>query len=105
MKKFILFYLFTWNLLVSGQSLITPFEKSGGRETATYFECINFYKELDKTSSKITIKKTGISDAGYPYHIILYSNDEKFDPVQWHRQNKIVILIINGIHAGEPDGV
>jgi hypothetical protein len=105
MKIFILFFLFTAPELALSQSLTTPFEKSGGRETATYFECIDFYKQFDKTSSKISIKKTGLSDAGYPYHIILYSNDEKFDPEQWHRQNKIVILVINGIHPGEPDGV
>jgi len=101
----ILFYLFLWPVFVSGQSPITPFEKSGGRETATYFDCIDFYKMLDKSSSKITIKKMGLSDAGYPYHIILYSNDGKFEPAQWRRQNKVVILIINGIHPGEPDGV
>ena len=105
MIKLIFCFLFTGPLSVCAQSLITTFEKSGGRETATYFECIDFYQRLDKISSKISIKRMGWSDAGYPYHIILYSNDEKFDPVQWHRQNKIVILIINGIHPGEPDGV
>src|SRR5882724_3837550 len=105
MIKFIFCFLFAGPLFVCAQSLVTPFEKSRGKETATYFECISFYKQLDKTASKISIKKTGLSDAGYPYDVILYSNDERFDPVQWHRQNKIVILVINGIHPGEPDGI
>jgi hypothetical protein len=105
MKKIFLPVSFILPMLSLAQSLITPFEKSGGKETATYFECINFYKQLDKASSKISIKETGLSDAGYPYHLVLFSNDGKFDPLQWHKQNKIVILIINGIHPGEPDGV
>ena len=105
MKKIFLLVSFILPVLSFAQSFITPFEKSGGKETATYFECINFYKQLDKASSKISIRETGLSDAGYPYHLILYSNDGKSDPEQWHKQNKIVILIINGIHPGEPDGV
>ncbi len=90
---------------LTAQKLLTPFERSNGTETATYFECINFYKQLDKASTKISIKEIGMSDAGYPEQVVLYSNDGKFEPAVWHRQNKIVILINNGIHPGEPDGV
>ena len=105
MRKIILFYLLICPVLIFSQSLITPFEKSDGKETATYAECIEFYKQLDKLSPKISIREIGMSDAGYPYHLVLYSNDGTADPKQWHRQNKIVILVINDIHPGEPDGV
>ena len=47
----------------------------------------------------------GPTDAGYPLHVVLISNDGNFDPGGWHKQNKVVILIINGIHPGEPDGI
>jgi hypothetical protein len=47
----------------------------------------------------------GMSDAGYPLHLVMVSNDGKFDAAQWHKQNKAVILINNGIHPGEPDGI
>ncbi|HMH22140.1 MAG TPA: M14 family metallopeptidase [Puia sp.] len=87
------------------QSVTTPFEQSAGSRTATYAECIAFYQQLDKVCDRILIQEKGTSDAGYPYHVVLYSNDGKFDPGQWHRQQKIVILINNGIHPGEPDGV
>ena len=91
---------------VSGnESLLTPFERSEGRQTATYFECIDFYKQLDKASPQLSIREMGMSDAGYPYHVVLYSNDGQSDPAVWHRQHKIVLLINNGIHPGEPDGV
>jgi hypothetical protein len=92
-------------LVSEAQNRITPFEQSQGLQTTTYFQCIDFYTHLAKTSQKMSIKQMGMSDAGYPYHIILYSNDGKFDPAEWHLQNKIVLLILNGIHPGEPDGV
>jgi len=87
------------------QSLPTPFEQSEGRRTATWFECIDFYKQLDKQSALLSIKEMGMSDAGYPYHVVLYSNDGVTDPAVWHKKGKVVFLINNGIHPGEPDGI
>lgn len=81
------------------------FEKTNGLESATYFEAIDWYKNLDKVSSKVLVKVMGMSDAGYPLHLVMVSNDGKFDAAQWHKQNKAVILINNGIHPGEPDGI
>src|SRR5687767_1743717 len=84
---------------------ITPFEKSNGQETATYFEVIDFYKKLDRAHGKVLMKEMGPTDAGYPLHIVMVSGDGSFDPAVWHKQNKVVILVINGIHPGEPDGI
>lgn len=81
------------------------FEKTNGLESATYFEAIDWYKKLDKISTKVLVKEMGMTDAGYPLHLVLVSNDRKFDAAQWHKQNKAVILINNGIHPGEPDGI
>lgn len=81
------------------------FERSGGSETATYFEAIDWYKKLDKISNKILLKEVGPTDAGYPLHLVLVSNDGKFDHAVWHQQKKAVLLINNGIHPGEPDGI
>lgn len=83
----------------------TPFERSAGKQSATYAECIAFYKDLDMRSPRLSIREMGMSDAGYPYHVVLYSNDGVADPGAWHRQHKLVILINNGIHPGEPDGI
>jgi hypothetical protein len=83
----------------------TPFERSGGTQTPSYTVCIEWYKQLDKLSPALSIREMGMSDAGYPYHVLLYSNDGVADPVIWHRQHKVVILINNGIHPGEPDGI
>lgn len=81
------------------------FEKSKGLESATYFEAIDWYKELDKQSPLVQVKTMGMSDAGYPLHLVLLSSSAQFNPGQWHQQKKSVILINNGIHPGEPDGI
>lgn len=81
------------------------FEKSDGKESATYFEAIDWYQQLDKAAAQVSVKPMGMTDAGYPLHLVLVSADGKFDPVKWHQQNKVVILINNGIHPGEPDGI
>jgi hypothetical protein len=56
-------------------------------------------------SPAVTIREMGMSDGGYPYHVVLYSKDGTADPAIWHRRHKVVLMINNGIHPGEPDGV
>jgi hypothetical protein len=102
--KLLLFSLFIHISIISF-SQQSPFEKSNGKESATYFQTIEFYKNLDKSSAKISVKEIGATDAGFPLHLVLVSSDGKFDPAGWHQQNKVVILINNGIHPGEPDGI
>lgn len=92
-------------LSAHAQKFETLFEKSHGTQTPPYHEIIDFYQQLDKASGKILLKAMGPSDAGFPLHLALFSNDGKFDPAAWHGQKKTVILINNGIHPGEPDGI
>jgi Zinc carboxypeptidase len=106
MKKFLIaltvIILATHSL---SQSIITPFEKSKGIQTTTYSECIKYYTTLDELYNNIRIKNFDTTDAGYPLQLVLFSSDNKFNPVEWHKHDKIVILINNGIHPGEPDGI
>lgn len=87
----------------SGQQ--SRFERSNGAETATYFEAIEWYRQLDRTSSKITLQTMGATDAGYPLHLVLVSTEQNQGVAQWKKAGKIIILINNGIHPGEPDGI
>jgi hypothetical protein len=103
MKVFVVLQIIIFCLETKAQQC--RFETSNGTESATYFEAIEWYKNLDKLSSKILVKQMSMTDAGYPLHLVLLSADGKFDPIQWHKQNKAVILINNGIHPGEPDGI
>ncbi len=103
MKYNILLLLLIQDFTASCQ--LTPFEKSSGLESATYFEAVNFYKQLDRTSTKVQVRTMGPTDAGYPLNLVMVSANGNFDPAAWHRQNKVVVLVINGIHPGEPDGI
>jgi hypothetical protein len=106
MQKFILFIYFYCTVYnTNAQSFITPFEKSNGKQTATYFECIDYYKTLAKSFASIKILTGDTTDAGYPLHVVLFSADKNFDINAWHKQHKVVVLINNGIHPGEPDGI
>lgn len=95
-------FIVSFNKIIAQQCC---FEKSNGLESSTYFEAIDWYKNLDKKSPLVLVKQMGMTDAGYPLHIVLVSYDGKFDAAKWHQQNKAVILINNGIHPGEPDGI
>ena len=86
-------------------SLLTPFERSEGKRTATYQEVVDFYKKLGKKYATIASGDVGPTDNGYPLRSICYTKNGDFDKDHWKRDNKIVILINNDIHPGEPDGV
>ncbi|MEO6584239.1 MAG: M14 family zinc carboxypeptidase [Ferruginibacter sp.] len=102
--KILLFFFFAF-FMVNTYSQLTPFEQSGGMQTATYKEAIAFYTKLAAASGIVSVKSIGSSDAGYPLHLVLISADGRFNTADWHRQKKVVILINNGIHPGEPDGI
>jgi len=84
---------------------ITPFEKSNGLETTTYQECIAFYTKLATTYPEITIQPMGLTDSGNPLHLVLFSADKNFDLKDARKKQKAILLINNGIHPGEPDGI
>lgn len=105
MKKILLLLQVFLTTTLFAQKWQTVFEKTAGKETVTYEQCIRYYKELDAAFPSIRIKEFGLTDAGYPLHLVLFSTDGKHDPLQWHKENKVVIMINNGIHPGEPDGI
>lgn len=89
----------------TAQDLQTPFERSGGSQSATYEEIIAYYRSLDRRFSAIDIQQVGPSDVIYPLHVTYFSKDGRFDPREWKEKGKLVMLINNGIHPGEPDGI
>lgn len=90
--------------LVTDYDLETRFEKSGGKETGTYEEVIDFYTKLSESSGKISLEEFGKTDSGEPLHLAIYSPGEDFDFEELREKNSI-ILINNGIHPGESDGI
>jgi hypothetical protein len=85
-------------------SFPTVFEESGNMQTATYEEVIKFYIGLAREFPEVNIQTIGETDSGQPLHMVTYNPDAEFN-FQKIRQNKLVLLINNGIHPGEPDGI
>ncbi len=86
------------------QDFATTFEKSNGTETATYHQVIDYYQNLAYAYPEINMQEIGMTDSGYPLHLVTLNPDSEFD-FEKIRINKQVILINNGIHPGESDGI
>ena len=96
MKFKLLIILFSSNLLFS-QDFKTPYEKGNGNQTVTYEEMLKFYEELDRNFETISIENFGKDDNGEPIKVVVFNNTKS--------KKNPVILINNGIHPGEPDGI
>ncbi len=84
---------------------LTRFDTSYGKESVTYAEAIDFWKRLDAASPLVKMMETGPTDAGFPLHLVLISSDGDLDIKSIKAKKKTIILINNGIHPGEPDGI
>lgn len=84
----------------------TPYERSNKNQTATYDQAIGFYKELAKTyPSQSRFLSYGNTDFGKPLNLLVLSKNKIFDPVLIRKADKRILLINNGIHPGEPEGI
>ena len=84
----------------------TPFELSKDKNyTARYNEIINYYEKLQKQYKQVKLFNYGQTDVGKPLTLIVLSRDNVFDPLIIKKQHKNVLLINNGIHPGEPEGI
>ena len=105
MKKCLLALLICFVFLQANAQL-TPFELSKDKNyTATYAEIIAYYQKLAKQYPQMKMINYGTTDVGKPLSLIVLSKDKVFDPALIKKQNKRVLLINNGIHPGEPEGI
>jgi len=103
--KHILFSFFLFISFANAQNFETVFEKSLGKETATYHQTIDFYNRLAKQFPEITLIEKGITDSGFPLHLVIYNSTGNTNLSHLKNIKKNKILINNGIHPGEPDGI
>lgn len=103
-----IFYLLLISIIpicVFSQKFPTRYEQTGGKQTATYTEVIDWWKKFDAASPYVAMKEMGETDAGFPLHLVLVSRDKDFNIASIKKKKKTIILINNGIHPGEPDGI
>ena len=83
----------------------TTFEKSDGTQTATYQEVIQFYKDLDEAYSAIRTYEMDKTDSNEPLTLVTFNPNRTFESEFSKDSDVRRILINNGIHPGEPDGI
>lgn len=83
----------------------TSFEASEGTETSTYKEVIDYYTHLADTYTSISIYTMDKTDSGNPLHLVTFNPNRSFESEFSEANKKNILLINNGIHPGESDGI
>jgi hypothetical protein len=112
MKKINLLLLF-FVIVISCQSekkeisydFTIAFERSEGTMTSTYLEVIDFYEQLAGNYRSVAIYEMGNTDSGEPLHLVTFNPDRSFESEFSSGRDKNILLINNGIHPGESDGI
>lgn len=73
--------------------------------TPTYYEAIEMFRLLDEHYENAVLLEKGLTDCGKPLHLFVMNSEPEFNPEKIRRQGKTILLINNGIHAGEPEGI
>ncbi|MEO6038121.1 MAG: M14 family zinc carboxypeptidase, partial [Saprospiraceae bacterium] len=82
-----------------------PFE-TNPNQTLTYREAIACYEKMAAAYPKnFQFKTVGNTDSGEPLHVAVLSKSGEFDSAKLRRSGKRILLINNGIHPGEPEGI
>ena len=82
----------------------TRAEASDYRTTSDYEETMRFCRRLESASRWIRITSYGTSGQGRALPMVIVSKDRAFTPAQARAAGKPIVLIQNGIHAGEIEG-
>lgn len=93
-----IFVLLTCHISSFGQSF-------QNNQTPDYEQLIAEYQDLARQSTKARLLEMGPSDFGKNIQLFVYSEEEIFDPELIKKAGKGVLLINNGIHAGESCGI
>jgi len=82
----------------------THFERSDYLETPRYDESMEYFRMLSDSSGYAKMFSFGISPQGRDLYCVAISQNKNFEPVKLQERTRPLILIINGIHAGEIGG-
>ena len=82
-----------------------PFETDPNR-TLTYHEAIACYEKMAAAHPNIFhLTTVGSTDSGEPLHVAVLNTAGVFDVAQIRQSGRRILLINNGIHPGEPEGI
>lgn len=83
---------------------ITPFEKDANY-SASYREAHDHFLRLAATFPEVQVDTFGWSDGGHPLLEVVLGEPGESDPATARARGKLVLLVNNAIHPGEPCGV
>lgn len=89
----------------SDKDFTTLFEKSKGTETPEYADVVTYYAELADSYSEISLFEIGETDSGHPLHLVVFNADGRTNLDEISSSTKNRLLVNNGIHPGESDGI
>ena len=89
---------------INGSKWETYFEKSGYLATPDYQETIKYFKNIADNTPYTKIFVFGKSPHGRDLYCIIASKDKLFSVDEVKKSSKPVLMIMNGIHAGEIEG-
>ncbi|NVK66164.1 MAG: hypothetical protein HWE22_16355 [Flavobacteriales bacterium] len=89
----------------SAQLSKPPFPNLKGNETPTYEQLIIKYQELANQHDEIELYSMGESDYGLPIYVCVLNGAQDSIQTFEKARNSTTLLINNGIHPGEPDGI
>ncbi len=111
--RFLVYSLLVFTLIRCGSSeenpdnfdFTTTFEKSEGTQTATYEEIVQFYENLGKAYTSIRTYEIDKTDSNEPLTLITFNPNRSFESEFSANSDVRRVLINNGIHPGESDGI
>ncbi|WP_333627428.1 hypothetical protein [Sphingobacterium siyangense] len=102
MKQFLILFSF----MLFGRSyaqIFTPYERGNGNQSATFEEMRAYYQGLAQKYTTIHYETRGEDDNNKPIDVVVFNPFGK--TLEVAREEKCVLLVNNGIHPGEPDGI
>ncbi len=74
-------------------------------QSLNYSQVIENYKILANKFPEAKLVEYGKTDVGKPLHLFIISPEKEFFAKKLQSENKTIILVNNGIHPGEPEGI
>lgn len=82
----------------------TPAEIADFRATPSYDDTLAFVRRVEAAQPAVHLEFYGESAAHRPLPVVIVSKERAFTPEAARKLAKPIVLVINGIHAGEIDG-
>lgn len=103
--SFILLLLSCKSDVNSEADFTTLFEQSDGLQTPEYSAVISYYEDLSEAYTSVAMYEMDRTDSGNPLHLVTFNPNRSFDSELGLDGKQTVVLINNGIHPGESDGI